>query len=77
MAWLVFTALKSEPKKLNAEMLKVITDIRKEMTLQNHWNTQPYQTQSTCLQITLCSCVWEMRYAGNIKEISGKKKYKF
>ncbi len=42
MAWLVFTALKSEPKKLNAEMLKVITDIRKEMTLQNHWNTKLY-----------------------------------
>lgn len=73
MAWVVFTALKSEPKKLNAEMLKVITDIRKEMTLQNHWNTKLYQAQSTCLQITLCSCVWEIT-AGNIKEISGKKK---
>lgn len=40
MAWLVFTALKSALKKFNAEMLKVITDIRQEMTLQNHWNTQ-------------------------------------
>ncbi len=38
----VFTALKIEPKKFNAAMLKVITDIRNEITLQNHWNTQLY-----------------------------------